>query len=125
MGVGMSGREAEDAAARAYRSRCIEIEEREDALRMQEYRFGEAVDELLYRLGQSGRLVDEMRGAMPCMVRQASYALDELNAAQHETALRCDERRDEFAREKGALERQHDQAREAYHRSLETPGHRW
>lgn len=125
MSVGMSGREVEDAAARAYRSRCVEIEEREDALRIQECRFEEAADELLYRLGQSGQLVDEMREAMPCMVRQASYALDELNAARHEVALRCDERRDEFAREKSALERQHDQAWEAYHRSLETSGRRW
>ena len=83
------------------------------------------MDELLYRLGQGGQLVDEVREAMPCMVRQAAYVLDELNAAQHEAALRCDERRDEFAREKGALERQHDHAREAYHRSLETPGYRW
>ncbi|ERL06343.1 hypothetical protein HMPREF1316_1269 [Olsenella profusa F0195] len=83
------------------------------------------MDELLYRLGQGGQLVDEVREAMPCMVRQAAYVLDELNAAQHEAALRCDERRDELVHERRALERQHDHAREAYHRSLETPGYRW
>lgn len=122
MGVGMSGREAEDAAVRAYRSHCAEIEEREDALRVRERRFGEAADELLYRLGWDKQLVDEVYESMPCMARQASCALDELNAAQYETALRCDERRDEFACERRALERQYDQAREAYQRSLRTPG---